>query len=155
MKGNVKKILKVTYEESKIYFRRGTDHAYSVCFQYGLPLNTTKIPDSIWLLMNLDLMVPEGQQIVNEDIVLNVSFEDMSIDRSREICSGFWDKEYNELYGGDIQAIAKYLRIGQKFEMNPKGIWLEMINYLKSPNRLHALKCDGCLGNRYRSITQD
>jgi hypothetical protein len=92
MKGNVKKILKVTYEEIKICFRRGTDNAYSVCFQYGLPLNTTKIPDSIWLLMNLDLMVPEGHQIVNEDIVLNVSFEDMSIDRSREICSGFWDK---------------------------------------------------------------
>jgi hypothetical protein len=91
MIGNVKKLLKVTYEESKIYFRRGTDHAYSVCFQYGVTLNNTKIPDSIWLLMNLDLMVSESQQTVSEDIVLNVSFEDMSIDGSRETCSGFWN----------------------------------------------------------------
>jgi hypothetical protein len=65
MKGNVKKMLKVTYEESKISFRRNRFHTYFVGFQYGLPLNTTKIPESVWLLMNLDLMVPEGQQTVN------------------------------------------------------------------------------------------
>lgn len=51
------------------------------------------------------------EQTVNEDILLNVSLGDMSIDRSRETCSGFWDNEYNELYSGDIQVIAKYLRM--------------------------------------------
>jgi hypothetical protein len=123
VKEKLKKMLTVIYKESNISFCRSTGNALVVCYHFGVPLDTKNIPDVIWYLMNLDTSTSVGQQVNNEIIELDVSLRDMSIDRSLETCSGFWDNEYNELYGGDIQVIAKYLRIGQKFELIPKEVW--------------------------------
>jgi hypothetical protein len=154
-RGKVKKILKVIYAQSKISFRRGTGNGFTVCFQYGLKLNTLEITDDIWILMDCDTSTSVGQLVTYETIDLDVSMGNMSIDRSLEMCPGFWKHEYSDLYGGDIKVIAKYLNIGQQFELKSKGVRVEMINDFFSPFRLHALSCNGCLGNNSRSITQD